>query len=456
MKAAAAIVAMVLGLAGCASAPDDALLPARVDALLAPRVAAHEFTGAVVLMRAGRVVYARGFGLANREAGLVFTPETPSDGGSLAKTFTAAGLGWLVHEGRIAPDAPVVRYLPEYPHAPTTVRQLISHSNGLPPYYEFFDPHFAAGAERTTPALLGVVARVAPAPGFEPGVRFEYSNLGFDAAALVIERTLGQSYADFVRERFFAPLGMTASFARPARLADWPGVRTRGYRFHEGSWRDLDAFDGEAFLGASNLYFSAADLARWGDAFATGRALPAAVFAAGQQRPAIAGRPSPINALSWYCSADGQRCHYTGSVQAFHAFLHWDRERQETVAFVSNSALPPWPTITLQRDLVDALAGRVASVPAAAGFDRFDRRSRATVAGRYAAEGIGRVALSADGQALRLQVDDGLVFDVFQVSREVFYVPGPDWWLAFSSAADGRRLHLRSMALDTVAAREPG
>jgi len=179
------------------------------------------------------------------------------------------------------------------------------------------------------------------------------------------------------------------------------------------------------------------------------------VTAVARQRPLIAGRPSPIDGLSWYCSDDGRRCHYTGSVQAFHAFVHWDRERRETVAFVSNSALPPWPTITLQRDLVDALAGRAPAAVPAVDFDRFDRRSRTSVAGRYAVAHPGPVVLRAEGEALRLQVASGMEFDVFQVSREVFYVPAPDWWLAFSGGDAGRRLHLRSMALDAVAPRLP-
>ena len=187
LKPTAAWLLAALCLAGCAGVPEGAALQAGVDALLAPRVAANEFSGAVVLMRDGRTVYARGFGLANREAGLAFTPDTASDGGSLAKTFTAAALAGLAHEGRVDFHAPVVRFLPGYPHAATTLRQLVAHSNGLPPYYEFFDPHFPPGAVRTTAAMLEVVARVEPVPRFAPGTRFEYSNLGYDAAALVIE-----------------------------------------------------------------------------------------------------------------------------------------------------------------------------------------------------------------------------------------------------------------------------
>lgn len=316
------LAALAAAVAGCAASDAEHSLAAQVDSLVAPLVAANQFSGAIVLSRHGRVVYQRGFGMANHSAGLSFTPDTPSDGGSLAKTFTAAGIWTLVVEGRIELDERVTHYVPEYPHEQTTVRQLLAHSNGLPAYYEFFDPYFQQDEVRTTPSLLRVVAEQAPTPTFPPGTRFEYSNLGFDAAALVIERVTGQGYEAFLRERFFSRLGMDSTFARPARLADWRGVRTVGYRWSDSIWRPFDAFDKEGFLGASNLYFSAADLGRWASANAAGTALPAAVVAAGAHRSVIGGKPAGITALSWYCADVGVRCYYTGSLNAFHSMVY--------------------------------------------------------------------------------------------------------------------------------------
>jgi CubicO group peptidase (beta-lactamase class C family) len=443
-------------LAGCAAVGDDRALAARVDALITPRVASHEFSGAVVLTRDGRTVYQRGFGLANHAAGMPFSPDTPSDGGSIAKTFTAAAFWWLVADGRIDPDAPVVRYLPEYPHPATRVSHLVEHSSGLPPYYEFFDPHFGKDDVRTTEAMLRIVARVAPQPRFAPGTRFEYCNLGYDTAALLVERVSGQPIEAFVRERFFAPLEMRASFARPARLADWPGVRTTGYRWRGDAWQPFDVFDGEAFLGASNFYFSAADLARWSAAHAAGVALPAAAFAAGQRRGIIDGQPAPITGLSWYCDDTGTRCYYTGSLNAFHAFVYWDRARNASAVFVSNSTLPPWQVISLQRALVAALAGEMEAAAPPKNFERFDRSTRAAVAGRYRAPGLGVVELTRTESRLQLRVDSGLAFDVFQVSRDVFYAPGPDYWLAFSGPREQpATLHVRGMFVDAAASRMP-
>lgn len=439
----------------CANLAAETSLSARVETLVAPLVAANQFSGAIVLSKEGLVVYQKGFGMANRSAGLGFTPDTPADGGSMAKTFTAAGIWWLVQEGRVNLDAPVKQYVPGYPHVQTTVRQLLSHSNGLPPYYEFFDPYFTSDEVRTTEALLRVVAQQAPAPRFEPGARFEYSNLGFDAAALVIESVTGQGYESFLQSRFFERLGMKNTFARPARLADWKGVRTLGYRWQDNDWQLFDVFDMEYFFGASNLYFSAVDLGLWASANAAGTAIPADVQEAGEHRSLIAGKPSAINALSWYCDDAGERCYYTGDLNAFHSLVYWDRRRNESVALISNSSMPPWEIITLQRGLVAALAGLPLPPDPSVTFTSFTPDTLAAASGAYRAEEIGVAKVEEGAAGLTMVVDSGLTYDMFLVSGEVFYVPGLDYFVTFSGGDLPDTMHVRSMFADAKLVRIP-
>ncbi|MGQ0383709.1 MAG: serine hydrolase domain-containing protein [Gammaproteobacteria bacterium] len=452
ISGAGATLLLVAALAGCASDDAHKTIERRVNTAMEPLVALGEFSGAIVLANEGEVVYRRGFGMANHAAELPFTPDTPADGGSLAKTLTAAGIWQIAYEGRIDPDAPVTQYVREYPHPGTTVRQLISHSNGLPPYYEFWDPHFAPDEVRTTEKLLTIVAREQPQPSFAAGSRFEYSNFGFDVAALVIERVTGLEIGEFFRQRFFSRFGMDATFARPARFADWPGVRTMGYRWQDGAWQVVDVYDMEAFIGAFNLHFSVDDLGRWASANAAGRALAPGALAAGQRHPIIDGKPSPITGLSWYCDDSGLRCYYTGSINAFHGFAYWDRERNQSAAFIANSSMPPWSTVTLERELVAALAGREAPPEPAIEFLAIDAATPTAVAGTWVADGFGMLTVLGGGPSLRLRAGDGLEFEMFPVSAEVFYVPGTDYWIAFSG--DGpSAMHVRSVFTDFIAHR---
>lgn len=455
-RASSRIFRLLMACAPVACTPGSSApnLEARVDSVLAPLVASHEFSGAVVMTRGDSVVYARGFGMANHEAGVAFTPDTPSDGASLAKPFTASAVWWLVHEGRVDLDAPVREYVPEYPHAGTTVRQLLWHSNGLPDDYAFFDPHFGPGEPRTTPAMLRVVARQQPSPAFTPGTRYQYSSIGYDVGALVVERRSGTSFEEVLRQRFFEPLGMRSSFVRPARLSDWTGVRTMGYRWRDSAWVPVDVYDMEAFRGGSNIYFSARDLGRWAGAHARGVAIPAPVLTAGQEWMTVGGKRADMTGLNWYCDEGRERCYYTGDLNAFHALVYWDRVRKESVAFVSNSSLPVWRRARLGRDLVDVLAGRPRREEHTMAFARFDSTTRSSIAGTYDAPGLGRITVQPGSQSrLSLRVGDRLDQDVFQVSGDVFYVPGLDYWLAFSGASDTAMMHLRSLFTDVTARR---
>lgn len=417
-------------------------------------IARHaNFNGAVVLMRDGVVVYERAVGLAQRDPDRPFTPDTPSDGGSLAKTMTAALIWELVAEGRLSLDDRVTRHLPEYPHAGHTVRDLVSHRSGLPDY-DFFDADFKPGQVRDTADLLSVLARRKPAPRFAPGVQVEYANLGFDLAGLIAERITGQKLAALYHDRYFKRLGMADSFARPARFADWPVARTPGYQWKKQSWQLFDAFDGEAFIGASNVHASARDWARWGDAFARGHVMAPERLQAGLREPMLdSGMANRLSRLSWYCDAGQQRCHYSGAYNGFYAQVYWDRARREVVAYVSNSTLPPWRCARLTRDLVDALAGRAATPEPHPEPTRIAKKDLPQWAGRYDAPGLGRLVVSTrDGRAF-VQVGRGELASLFPASSTVLYAPTLDLWLAFSGPPKAPTLHLRSVFFTAEARR---
>ncbi|MDP3085078.1 MAG: serine hydrolase domain-containing protein [Rubrivivax sp.] len=431
-------------LAGCASAP-PAALQASADRVVQALVASSGFSGAVVLMRDGQVVYERAVGLAERQPDRPFTVDTASDGGSLAKTLTAAIVWELAAEGRLSLDDPATRHLPEYPYAGQTLRQLVTHRNGLPDY-EAFDADFAPGQVRDTADLLRATARRQPQPLQAPGVSSEYSNLGFDAAALVVERVEGRRIEAVWRERYLAPLGITGLFARPARFADWPVPRTPGYERRGDAWEANDAFDGEAHIGASNVHASARDWARWGNAFAQGRVMAGARLEAGLRQPMLdSGFDAVLTALSWYCDAARQRCHYTGAYNGFYAQVMWDRTRRETLAYVSNSTLAPWQCARFTRDLADVLAGRTPTPESAPVLNTVKKGDRARYAGRYRAPELGLLNIDQQDSKLFLRVNGGDRVSLFAVPDGVFYAPMLDLWLGFTGAADAATLHIRSV-----------
>lgn len=437
MRSLGLVIAAAVALAGCASPPPQPLAE-RADALMQDLAQRNRFQGAVVMGRGGQVEYAAGFGFADVELQRPFTPDTPTDGASMAKTFTAAALLMLVKEGRIDLETPVRDVLPEYPHARTRVRHLLAHSAGLVDY-EWLDSRVAPGAPRTNSSHLALVARDAPVPNFEPGSAFTYDNVAYDVAAMVIERIAGSSYAEVIAERFSRPLNL-AAYVRPARFTDWLGPRTRGYRRTAEGWKDHDAHDLEGFHGGDNIYLSARDLHRWVAGYA-------GVVGAGATDAAMSparlddGRITGITLGSWYVSADGRRRYYTGSHNGFFCFGYADESRNIAIAWVANDAPPAWLQPALSRALVAIAEGRAPApllAPPAA-------ESTLDPSGRYRVREVGEVTVRREGQQLRVHLHR-VEYQGFPVARGVHYVPGLDAYLRFAPAPQGQM----SLSWDSV------
>jgi CubicO group peptidase (beta-lactamase class C family) len=416
------VLVAALLLAGCRATPradGDGDVARRLDALFAELEQKHAFTGAVLVGRGERVLWRRGIGYANVEQRVPFTPDTPGDAASIAKTFTAALVVTLADERILELDAPVQRYLPELPYPAVTLRHLLSHASGIPVLdYDYFDHYIPRGEIRTTERLLAVIAAQAPPLWFEPGTRFMYSSFGYDLAALAAARATNRPFAELLAERFFRPLGLTSAFVRPGRLAEFPGVRALGY--DRGRLRDV--FDFEAFHGGSNIYISAADLQRW-NAYWLAHDRPALL------EPArIGGAPSGITLGSWYRARDGSATWYPGHLEGFHSVVFRDADHH-SIVYIANNTLDPWLHHGIVRAIRSVLAGREPASPAPAAVARFGKDDRRLVVGRWTTRD-GESLQIADAPAFTLE-RAGVAYRIVPMSETALYVPGLDYVIGF-------------------------
>ncbi len=160
-----------------------------------------------------QVVWSKGFGFADVGRQTPMTPQTKFRMASHSKLFTATAIMQLREQGKLRLDDPVSKYLPwfrvtraEEGDPEITIEELLTHSSGLP---REAGSHWTTFEFPTSEELRGLMAdRQAP---FSPEVRWKYSNLAFSVAGLVIEAVSGQTWADYVRQHIYVPLGMTAS-----------------------------------------------------------------------------------------------------------------------------------------------------------------------------------------------------------------------------------------------------
>lgn len=220
---------------------------------------------ALAVIRDGKIVLTEGYGYRDLEKKVPVNADTLFAIGSSSKAFTTAALGILVDEGKLDWDKPVRTWMPDFKlHDPfaterMTPRDLVSHRSGLPRHDLLWYGTNATRAE--------LVARLGD---LEPNVDFrthwQYQNLMFMTAGYLVEKVSGKSWEDFVRERLFTPLGMTASDLSITQMETVEN-RSLGYKEKdekEGGgieiipYRNIDAI-GPA--GAINS--NAVDMAKW-------------------------------------------------------------------------------------------------------------------------------------------------------------------------------------------------
>ena len=411
-------VLLLFALSALATAPASAREPVGLHHALEQLTRDQKFSGAVVVRGPDGVHFARGYGWADPFERRLFTPETPADSGSLAKPVTSAAALLLVREGKIEIDAPVQRYLPQYPHSAATVRHLLSHSAGLP-----FSDTQAALANKSNSELLATVGR----PLFAPGTTFDYCNLCSITLALLVERVAGMHYLDFVKERLAVPARVAL---RPQRLADWPS-RAIGYRHSDkGEVERFDSWEGERFYGSANFSISASQLAEWGSEWWQSSLGPIRQLATTPAR--IGGAQSGLTLGNWYCAPDGRRCHYPGHHQGFHHMLYWDAARRISIAMLSNNTLSPALQQRFQRALVWFAQG---DTEQAVRELRNPLPETEAPLGRFKLESGETVESLARGNRRFLR-RRGIDYPAYPIGSGIRYVPGLD--LYFAGAPNGR------------------
>ena len=218
---------------------------------------------AVGVSRNNRVVYERGYGMANLETGTPITPASIFHVASVSKQFTAAAIMLLVRDGKLALDDDIRKYLPEIPDYGTriTIRHLLNHTSGLRDQWALLG--LARGRfeeNRITEAdVMDVVPRQR-ALNFTPGAEYLYSNTGYTLAAVIVKRVSGKSLREFADERIFKPLGMSSTHFHDDYTMLVPG-RTSAYAPRGSGWRvSIPNYD---TYGATSLFTTVGDLLKW-------------------------------------------------------------------------------------------------------------------------------------------------------------------------------------------------
>jgi CubicO group peptidase (beta-lactamase class C family) len=224
---------------------------------------------AVALIRDGKVMWARGFGVSSVETAVPVTPDMLFRLGSSTKMLTAAVLVGLAEDGKLTFDAPIGRYVPGLSSklAAVTLDQLLSHRAGLRDEATMFGLHDDSALGQTVRAITDDFFFA------EPGRVFSYANPGYWVAGFVGEVVAGKPYADLMNERLFEPLGMKRTTLRPTLAMTYPLAQGHEAPGNQPPRVGRPAADNVGNWPAGSVFSSVEDLSRFVVAFMDGGVL---------------------------------------------------------------------------------------------------------------------------------------------------------------------------------------
>ncbi len=279
LLAGAVVISALLVQPAAAAVPKDFV--AAADKLVASAWPADGPGAAVIVTEKGKVVYARGRGLADIHAKRPITPDTVFRIGSIAKQFSAAALLQLVADGKVSLDDPLSKFLPDYPQpgASATVRQLLNHSSGIASYTSIPGWMVEANTDKAyTTAQMIDLFKALPPPS-KPGEAWTYNNSGYVLVGAIIEKVTGKPWHQAVAERLAAPLKLST-------LRNGVGEEpvlgmAKGYTIKEGGGFELaPKIHMSVPHAAGGLIGTVRDLATWARALHHGRVLTPQMYEA--------------------------------------------------------------------------------------------------------------------------------------------------------------------------------
>lgn len=259
---------LLSGLGWCGAQGTPAEKPeAKVDALFAKMDTTASPGCALGVMRDHRMIYERGYGMADLDHNVAITPATVFHVASMSKQFTAAAILMLAQEGKLSLDDPVRKYVPEVPDfgVPVTIRELLHHTSGIRDQWDLLGlSGWRYSEDRITDGDVLYVVAKQKALNFPPNTKFLYSNTGYTLLGQVVARVSGESLRAFTTEHIFTPLGMKSTHFRDDFDEIVKGM-AYGYA-PSGSTYKLSVTNFDT-VGATSLLTTVEDLAKWDENF---------------------------------------------------------------------------------------------------------------------------------------------------------------------------------------------
>jgi CubicO group peptidase (beta-lactamase class C family) len=312
-------------------------LSKQIDAFVEKLHRSRQFNGNVLVARKGKIIYERAIGWSDYQHRDSLKINSVFELASVTKPFTATAILLLVEQGKLKLDQHVKEFFPDFPYKGITIGMLLSHRSGMMNYVYFTDDTWK---DKTKPMsnmdVMKLIAQHKPAPYAQPDKLFHYNNSNYMVLAAIIEKVTGKTYAKFMEERIFKPLGMKNTHVYSTTEYKKIPVDVVG---HDKVWRRSvvqNFLDGP--VGDKGIYSTLHDLYLFDRAMRAGKVLQEASqdSAYTPRNPLQYGHFSYGYGWRMFDAPKQQVVYHTGWWHGFRHIFVRDLKNDVTIIFLSN------------------------------------------------------------------------------------------------------------------------
>ena len=316
------------------------------------------FNGVALVAQNGKPLYQKAFGVADLSNHTPLTAHSAFNLASISKQFMTMMVMQLKEKGKLRFDDQVQQYLPGFPYPAITIRHLMTHTSGLPEYFDLAIRYNNTLDTLTNDKLLTLLKERQPALEFQSGEKWAYCNTNYVVLASIIERAAGMPVEDFFRQQITLPLGLNDTYIYCLRMKQSPANRVYGIQRIHGKYEPNDLVRLDGVIGDGNVYSSAEDLLKWDQALYTRKLVSADTWKEATTPVRLNDGSTHPYGFGWFIAENGNLLSHTGGWVGFLNIIERNIDKKTTLIVLSSST-----DGTYRKVIQDIKAGKTPRLP---------------------------------------------------------------------------------------------
>lgn len=421
----------------CRAASDTNQLRAKIDQYMYATEKVDHFMGSILVAQNGKIILAKGYGMANLKKRIPNTAETEFRIGSVTKQFTAMSILMLQAKGKLNVQDHICKYVSECPKdwKPITIYELLTHTSGIPNFTSF--PNYRKlQIQQTTPTQLLNDFKSKPL-NFKPAAKFEYSNSGYEVLGYIIQRISGESYRNFLQQHIFGPLGMKNS----GYDSSHPTSRNhaKGYISTNNGYRPAQFVNMTVPYSAGALYSTVQDLYTWDRTLEASKMLPKPLHEQMFAPHVAIGKSGRVHyGFGWMITYEFGHKEYfhNGGIQGFTSVNSWFPNQHAYVIVLNNvtSHRVAW----IAHELTAILFSKKYQIPQVHHAITLPPDQMQKFVGQYRLSPNFEIKITLVGDQLKEQATRQPVFPIYPESKTEFFLKVVDAQISFITNDKGQ------------------